>query len=259
MESTHSALRTQINALETELSAAKRQISSLQLDNARLQAAHTEIEGELREAESLRRKLHNEVQELRGNIRVFCRVRPSVRNDTANAAAQGASDTALATIRFPNEREAQQIELIASGESATGTATMSKHHFQFDRVFQPNTSQAEVFEEVAHLTQSVLDGYNVSRFCRFSFLTTQLPDMNLSHDKQTNETRRRSSHTAKRVPEKLTRSRVRQTASSAPRLAARHQTRRVSSRARCRCCGVVPRCSRTRGGGTTLRDRCSRL
>jgi kinesin family member C1 len=162
MESTHAALRAQIHALEDEVKNHKTHISSLQLDNQKLQKNSSFLENELREAESLRRKLHNEVQELRGNIRVFCRVRPSVRNDSVNAAAQGAVDTALATMKFPNEREANQLELIATGESATGTATMSKHHFQFDRVFQPTATQADVFEEVAHLTQSVLDGYNVS-------------------------------------------------------------------------------------------------
>lgn len=162
MESTHTALRAQIHALEDEVNKHKTHISSLKLNNQKLQNNSTFLENELREAESLRRKLHNEVQELRGNIRVFCRVRPSVRNDSVNAAAQGAVDTALATMKFPNEREANQLELIATGESATGTATMSKHHFQFDRVFQPTATQADVFEEVAHLTQSVLDGYNVS-------------------------------------------------------------------------------------------------
>ncbi|KAJ1574373.1 hypothetical protein NDA15_000734 [Ustilago hordei] len=102
--------------------------------------------------------MHNEVQELRGNIRVFCRVRPPSNNDASNGTE------ALATIRFPNEREATQIELLAAGESATGTVTMRNHLFTFDRVFQPTASQADVFEEIAHLTQSVLDGYNTSIF-----------------------------------------------------------------------------------------------
>lgn len=106
------------------------------------------LENELREAETLRRKLHNEVQELRGNIRVFARVRPSNNNDARSGAGEE-----LATIRYPNEREANQIELLAAGESATGTATMKNHQFSFDRVFRPEHNQADVFEEIAHLTQ----------------------------------------------------------------------------------------------------------
>ncbi|KDN41330.1 kinesin-domain-containing protein [Tilletiaria anomala UBC 951] len=168
MESTHSALRNQITALTTDLDTHKARIAALEAELVDTKRSNAHLENELREAESLRRKLHNEVQELRGNIRVFARVRPSVRNDSVNAVAQGgaAADgtAALASIRYPNEREANQIEILAAGESATGTATMSKHIFTFDRVFQPSASQADVFEEVAHLTQSVLDGYNTSIF-----------------------------------------------------------------------------------------------
>ena len=35
-----------------------------------------ELMGELNRGESHRRKLHNYIQELRGNIRVYCRVKP---------------------------------------------------------------------------------------------------------------------------------------------------------------------------------------
>ncbi|PWN91373.1 putative c-terminal kinesin [Acaromyces ingoldii] len=157
MESQHAALRTQIGSQKDEIQGLQGRIQELEAANRLLQNTSLHLESELREAESLRRKLHNEVQELRGNIRVFARVRPSVKNDANNS-------TSLASIRFPNEREANQIELLAMGESATGTATMRNHLFTFDRVFQPHTSQADVFEEVAHLTQSVLDGYNTCIF-----------------------------------------------------------------------------------------------
>ena len=36
--------------------------------------------------------------------------------------------------------------------------------FEFDRVFGPESSQAAVFEDVAQLTTSALDGYNVCIF-----------------------------------------------------------------------------------------------
>lgn len=36
--------------------------------------------------------------------------------------------------------------------------------FEFDRVFGPESSQEAVFEDVAQLTTSALDGYNVCIF-----------------------------------------------------------------------------------------------
>ena len=39
------------------------------------------LQSKLQEQEQLRRALHNTIQELKGNIRVFCRVRPSGDED----------------------------------------------------------------------------------------------------------------------------------------------------------------------------------
>jgi hypothetical protein len=41
-----------------------------------------ELEGQLMDAEDVRRKLHNMVQELRGNVRVFTRIRPGGETPT---------------------------------------------------------------------------------------------------------------------------------------------------------------------------------
>lgn len=156
MEATTSALRIKIGSLDETIAQLHALVTELSERNNYLAQENAELESGVREAETIRRRLHNEVQELRGNIRVFVRVRPSVANDVANGT------TAMASMRFPNEREATQIELLAAGESALGTVTMKNHHFTFDRIFTPAATQSDVFEEVAHLAQSVLDGYNVS-------------------------------------------------------------------------------------------------
>lgn len=36
-----------------------------------------------------------------------------------------------------------------------------KHSFKFDRVFIPDVSQEDVFEDISQLVQSALDGYKV--------------------------------------------------------------------------------------------------
>ena len=51
-------------------------------------------EEKLREEESVRRVLHNTIQELKGNIRVFCRVRPSLQSE---------KEISLANIEYQDE------------------------------------------------------------------------------------------------------------------------------------------------------------
>ena len=58
----------------------------------------TELDEKLRWEETQRRKLHNQVQELKGNIRVFCRVRPLLGDEMA---ANGAE---IRHIQFEGER-----------------------------------------------------------------------------------------------------------------------------------------------------------
>jgi hypothetical protein len=74
------------------------------------------------------RRLLDQYLELKGNIRVFVRVRPILSNDFK---AYDGSKESFAIIekqlRIPNS---QQIEL----ESTVG-GNMQKHHFNFDMVF----------------------------------------------------------------------------------------------------------------------------
>ena len=101
-----------------------------------------QLESEALEADAIRRKLHNQIQELRGNVRVFCRVRPTT------------SETAIVDCA----PDGTSVELKKSDADVAG--------FEFDRVFGPSSTQCEVFEEVSQLVQSALDGYKV---CLFSY------------------------------------------------------------------------------------------
>jgi len=88
-----------------------------------------------------RKRLHNLVQELKGNIRVFCRVKPLT------------SDESESGVRSSVRVQENQRSI-----------TCGQHTFEFDRSFGPEASQAAVFEDISGLVTSVLDGYNVCIF-----------------------------------------------------------------------------------------------
>ncbi|XP_071696962.1 kinesin-like protein KIN-14N [Rutidosis leptorrhynchoides] len=117
--------------------------------NADLQIRLAEAESKVIEGEILRKKLHNTVLELKGNIRVFCRVRPLLLDEGV--------EKEIKTITFPTTYETlgRGMEVVQHGQS---------HPFMFDKVFTPQSSQEEVFEEISQLVQSALDGYKVCIF-----------------------------------------------------------------------------------------------
>ncbi|KAJ5411040.1 uncharacterized protein N7487_005399 [Penicillium crustosum] len=158
LESSVRALKARIEFLE---SGREEQSKSFERCNQQMMDAFAETEAikeKLRREETLRRKLHNQVQELKGNIRVFCRVRPSLKSEPA-------SDLTL--MQYPDETDdGKEINILGPEErSSLGTVSRKNNTFSFDRVFNPSTQNAEVFDEISQLVQSALDGYNVCIFC----------------------------------------------------------------------------------------------
>ncbi|KAI1001593.1 Kinesin-like protein [Podosphaera aphanis] len=157
LEHTLASLRARIHFLE---SGSKAQSDSFAEMEARLEEAVESAKDSKRrliKEESLRRSLFNQVQELKGNIRVMCRVRPILNS------AEGK----VAKLQFPDvDKESKELEIIGKEEkSSFGTVTRKNHSFSFDRVFGPETQNQEVFEEISQMVQSALDGYNVCIFC----------------------------------------------------------------------------------------------
>ncbi|EMD39009.1 hypothetical protein CERSUDRAFT_133709 [Gelatoporia subvermispora B] len=157
------AMRAQIDALQGQLSTSSVSNSTLglQLDTERKKVA--ELERQVLDAETVRRKLHNMVQELKGNIRVFCRVRPILPSDLIPSALK-LKEQAMARIAFPDKLDHKEIVLNSSSENAMGQERKDEWAFSFDRVFEPQSTQMEVFEEISQLVQSCADGYNVCVF-----------------------------------------------------------------------------------------------
>ena len=144
----------------------ERRLEAAEADAARARAAGGEqleaLEEKLRAAEATRRKLHNTIQELRGNIRVFARVRPFLPGD-------GDADARKPAV----EPGADGVSLALAGEAegAPRSPTRGGEHdkrrprkretYAYDRVFGPEVGQEEVFGEVSEFVQSALDGYQV--------------------------------------------------------------------------------------------------
>ena len=158
-------------SLESTLRAAKAKAEFLESDNKTQTQAFVDLEQRMQDAiesakeaneklraeETLRRKLHNQVQELKGNIRVFCRVRPTLEDEAADSAR----------INYPDvEADSKEVEVMGPEEkSSLGKTTTKVNGFSFDRVFGPQSMNKDVFDEISQLVQSALDGYNVCIFC----------------------------------------------------------------------------------------------
>ncbi|XP_041091284.1 kinesin-like protein KIFC1 isoform X2 [Polyodon spathula] len=162
----HSALLNKMRAYEMEnqeLSSLKRTLemdlsreralSAQRLQEVReLTQSNAEQTDKLHQGEMERRALHNTLLELKGNIRVFCRVRPLL-------------DGVQQQSSFEIQPQDKTIVLVKTEESHIGKEKeLHKYPFKFDHVFPPQCSQQQVFSEISLLVQSALDGYNVCSF-----------------------------------------------------------------------------------------------
>ncbi|KAK4741616.1 hypothetical protein SAY87_025204 [Trapa incisa] len=92
------------------------------------------------------RKLYNQVQDLKGSIRVYCRVRPFLHGQSSYISSIENIEQGIITINTPSK--------YGKGQRS----------FNFNKVFGPSATQGEVFSDTQPLIRSVLDGYNVCIF-----------------------------------------------------------------------------------------------
>lgn len=131
------ALQTAITGINNQICQAIRNIGDYNKDLVR--RYHKEMQ--------LRKKYHNELVELKGNIRVFCRVRPKIKEDGGGV---------MGNIVVDYDRDDNGLIYVNNkGRSQT---------FEMDLVFTPESTQQQVFDEVQSLVTSCVDGFNVCIF-----------------------------------------------------------------------------------------------
>jgi len=97
---------------------------------------------------------------LKGNIRVYCRVRPFLQHELST----GDSATDIPSIEFNKDSQSLVVKTKDQGKLGRKGGDIVNTDFAFDHVFSPHHGQSEAFEEVAGLVQSALDGFNVCIF-----------------------------------------------------------------------------------------------
>uniref|UniRef100_A0A3P8S6W8 Kinesin family member 25 n=1 Tax=Amphiprion percula TaxID=161767 RepID=A0A3P8S6W8_AMPPE len=129
------------------------EFQNLQDRVAALERSLEEEKERCRSERQKRKELHNMLVELRGNIRVHCRVRPVLAFDHVQTSGSGpaSSEEVISAI---------SDDTVMVNCLKTGMPVQNKM-FEFERVHGPDDSQNAVFEEVKSLLTSLLDGYNV--------------------------------------------------------------------------------------------------
>ncbi|KAL0024480.1 hypothetical protein WJX77_008530 [Trebouxia sp. C0004] len=163
-EETNAAKAALVQALQA--SSSKQQLAFLQqqvtveksLSNlaADFAGAHTTLQARYLQEAAQRRALHNQLVDLKGAIRVFCRVRPLL-------AKERAANLEAATSCHPLNNTITVISNRTGRGSSTSVKTKSST-FSYDAVYEPGSSQEAVFSDVEPVVTSVLDGYNVCIF-----------------------------------------------------------------------------------------------
>lgn len=151
------ALKAGIALLNTELHTTNELVAQMKREIDSYRDKSADIHRLMEHKEEIRRKLHNKLQELKGNIRVFCRIRPTCGEPKP-----------LANIEIPDllldDGSPNMLMIIRKPGDDNFNSNSVPYQFLFDKIFSPALSNSDVFKEISQLVQSSLDGYNVCVF-----------------------------------------------------------------------------------------------
>ncbi|XP_052808360.1 kinesin-like protein KIF25 isoform X6 [Mya arenaria] len=127
-------------------------LTTMQDQLSNLQEALNDITDRHAKEKKRRQELHNLLMELRGNIRVHCRVRPLMDFDRGGEDSRmlGGSGT-----------KSEVVVHYMDDENVCVRTTKHNKVFEYERVYSPAEAQDSVFDEVSPMLTSLLDGYNI--------------------------------------------------------------------------------------------------
>ncbi|XP_073044653.1 kinesin-like protein KIN-14B [Primulina eburnea] len=128
-----------------KLDRVTRYLGVLAEKTRKLDQAALETEARISPLLSEKKRLFNDLLTAKGNIRVFCRVRPSFE------------DEGPSIVEFPDNFTLR----VNTGDDSLSNP---KKDFEFDWVYGPHVGQADLFTDIQSFIQSAFDGYNVSIF-----------------------------------------------------------------------------------------------
>ncbi|XP_004078144.1 kinesin-like protein KIFC3 isoform X1 [Oryzias latipes] len=148
MKTDYASLRSQVRNFSefygSAINEAKKQIAAA---INQMSEANKDLLEKYRKEVALRRKYHEQLVELKGNIRVLCRVKPVLKEDQHE------------------EGQSVVVAIDPNNESSLTVLTKGKGRvFELDKVFQPQATQEEIFQEIEPLVTSSIDGYHVCIF-----------------------------------------------------------------------------------------------
>ncbi|XP_026149195.1 kinesin-like protein KIFC3 isoform X3 [Mastacembelus armatus] len=148
MKTDYASLKSQVQNFSefygAAINEAKKQISAA---ISEMSEANKDLLEKYRKEVALRRKYHEQLVELKGNIRVLCRVKPVLKED--------------------QQEEGQSVVVTTDPNNESSLAVLNKGKtrvFELDKVFHPQATQEEVFQEIEPLVTSCIDGYHVCIF-----------------------------------------------------------------------------------------------
>lgn len=142
-----------VDAEERAEAAEQAQAVMMQeIEEARaVQQFNAQLHRDLQREQQARKKLHNEIEDMKGKIRVYVRVRPFSNSERQKGCTEAVIKDGKMTVMVKGAKGAD-----------------SKKSFDFDQVFggasSEGNSQVDVFKDTKHLMLSVIDGYNVCIF-----------------------------------------------------------------------------------------------